>query len=166
MHRLLDATAPAEARVFLFLGAFGIVLAAIYWFVSYELAGTAMLGGFGLGAGLLGLRLRIERPSVPARSAAGSAGTPDRDEPSIPAVDAPGGPETPFTDESGRLPGETLAPLSLGLGVALALTALVFGPWLLVAGIVPFAWGAWTWLSGARDELDATVADEARLSRR
>ena len=165
MRRLLDATGPAEARFFLFVGAFGIVLAAIYWFVSYELAGTVMLGGFGLGAGLLGLRLRIERPPVPAPPAAGSAGLPDRDERRVPDVDAPGGPETPFSDESGRLPGETLAPLSLGLGVALALTALVFGPWLLVAGIVPFAWGAWTWLSGASDELAATVADEARPRR-
>jgi hypothetical protein len=78
----------------------------------------------------------------------------------VPEVDAPGGPATPFRDESGRLPGETLAPMALGLGIALALTALVFGPWLLVAGVVPFAWGAWTWLAGARDELDATVADE------
>ena len=165
MRRLLDATAPAEARFFLFVGAFGIVLAAIYWFVSYEFAGTVLLGGFGLGAGLLGLRLRIERPSARPRPA-GAAGTPDRGEPRVPDVDTPGGPETPFTDESGRLPGETLAPLSLGLGVALALTAVVFGPWLLVAGIVPFAWGAWTWLSGASDELAATVSDEAQPRRR
>ena len=166
MRRLLDATAPAEARFFLFVGAFGIVLAAIYWFVSYELAGTVMLGGFGLGAGLLGLRLRIERPPAAGRNGSGTQAAPDRAGPGVPDVDTPGGPETPFTDESGRLPGETLAPLSLGLGVALALTALVFGPWLLVAGIVPFAWGAWTWLSGASDELAATVADEARPRRR
>ena len=157
MKRLLAATAPAEARFFLFVGGFGLLLAAIYWLVSYELAGTVLLGGFGLGAGVLGVRLRIERPA-PGLPAAPSSGVPD--------VDTAGGPDTPFRDESGRLPGETLAPMALGLGVALALTAVVFGPWLLVAGIVPLGWGAWTWLAGARDELAATVAEEGRASSR
>jgi Cytochrome c oxidase subunit IV len=140
--RLGRATGPAEARFFLFLGAFGLVLAAIYWAVSYELAGTILLGGFGLGAGLLGVRLRIERQPG------------DTEDPS------------PFRDDPGRLPGETLAPLALALGVALALTAVVFGVWLLVAGLVPIAWGAWTWLRGARDELNATVAGERRADER
>jgi hypothetical protein len=42
------------------------------------------------------------------------------------------------------------------------MTAIVFGPWLLVAGIVPLGWGAWTWLRGARDELDATIRADPR----
>ncbi len=161
MKRLLAATAPAEARFFLFVGGFGLLLAAIYWFVSYELAGTVMLGGFGLGAGLLGVRLRVERPAAAPATPADPASAV-----ALPDVDTTGDAATPFRDDSGRLPGETLAPMALGLGVALALTAVVFGPWLLVAGIVPFAWGAWTWLAGARDELAATVADEARTGRR
>jgi hypothetical protein len=150
IRRLLDATGPAEARFFLFVGGFGLVLGVIYWFVSYELAGTVLLGGFGVGAGILGLRMRVERP-------AGRRGGRRDVEPE----EGPGGGETPFRDDSGRLPEETLAPLALGLGIALALTAVVFGPWLLVAGIVPLAWGAWTWLAGAREELTATVADDA-----
>ena len=139
IRRAIRATGPAETRFFLFVGAFGFVLALIYWLVSYELAGTILLAGFGLGAFVVGVRLRVERRP-------------------------PGVAETdiPFADERGRLPDETLAPLALGLGIALALTAVVFGPWLLVAGIVPFAWGAWTWLLGARDELAATIADDGR----
>ncbi len=158
IRRVLDATGPAEARFFLFVGAFGLVLGAIYWFVSYELAGTVLLGGFGVGAGVLGLRLRLERPPAPVKS----------DDRRVHAVEGAGGAETPFRDDSGRLPGETLAPLAVGLGVALGLTAVVFGPWLLVAGVVPLAWGAWTWLTGARDELAATVADDvpSRAGRR
>jgi hypothetical protein len=136
IRRLLLAGRPAETRFFLFLGGFGLVLAAIYWFLTYELAGTVLLIGFGLGALVLGVALLAERRG---------------------RVDPDPGP-TPFGDERGRLPQETLAPLALGLGVSLALTAVVFGPWPVVAGIVPLAWGAWSWLRGARDELDATAA--------
>jgi hypothetical protein len=136
IRRLLLAGRPAETRFFLFLGGFGLALAAVYWFLTYELAGTVLLIGFGLGALVLGVALLAERRG---------------------GVDPDPGP-TPFGDERGRLPQETLAPLALGLGVSLALTAVVFGPWLVVAGIVPLAWGAWSWLRGARDELDATAA--------
>lgn len=142
--RLARWSRSPEAAFFLFLGAFGLVLAAIYWLVSREVAGTVLLAGFGLGAGLLGVRLRVERSAVPV---AGSAGS---------------GPPSPFRDDQGRIPSESFAPLALGLGIALALTAVVFGVWLLVAGIVPLAWGAWTWLRGAQDELAATIAEEAR----
>ena len=58
-----------------------------------------------------------------------------------------------------------MAPLALALGVALSLTAVVFGPWLVIAGIVPLGWGAWTWLRGARHELDATVGAAQSVSR-
>jgi hypothetical protein len=44
----------------------------------------------------------------------------------------------------------------VGLGVALMTTGAIFGPAPVVVGILPFAWGAWSWLSGARSELDAT----------
>ena len=109
---------------------------------QYQLGAWGLLGGFGLGALLLGVRLLAEKRGSDADP--GPAGDPDGD--------------VPFGDERGRLPQETLAPLALGLGVALSLTAVVFGPWLVIAGIVPLGWGAWTWLRGARDELDATAA--------
>jgi hypothetical protein len=143
IRRLLLAGRPAETRFFLFVGAFGLVLTAIYWVLTYELAGTVLLAGFGLGALLVGVVLLV------ARRGAGVSAPAD-------------GGTNPFGDESGRIPGETLAPLALGLGISLALTAVVFGPWLVVAGIVPLAWGAWTWLAGARDELDATEDAERR----
>jgi hypothetical protein len=131
VRRLLLEGHPAETRFFAFLGLFGVVLALIYWVVSYEVAGTVLLGAFGLACLLGAGRLIVARP-------------------------APGS-DRPFLDETGRLPGDTLAPLALGLGIALAMTSVVFGPWLLVAGIVPLGWGAWEWFTGARAELDATV---------
>ena len=168
MRRLLLLDQPQETRFFLFLGGFGIILAAIYWFLTYEVAGTVLLAGFGLGTGLLGIGLLRSRPRQVAAAAAGGDRESAADRATSAtaqatrgeAADLPGGGaagvDTPFETPLGRLPGETLAPLALGLGIALAITAVVFGPWLLVAGLLPMAWGAWTWLVAARDELAAT----------
>src|SRR5262245_38072214 len=135
IRRVLLADQPTETRFFAFLGIFGLVLAVIYWFVSYEVAGTVLLFGFGLACTVGAVRLLVVRRTLTGRRVAATA-----DEP---------GPDRPFLDEHGRLPGDTLAPLSVGLGVALSITAVVFGPWLLVAGLVPLGWGAWEWFRGA-----------------
>jgi hypothetical protein len=163
IRRLLLLDRPQETRFFMFAGGFGLVLAAIYWFLTYELAGTILLAGFGLGAGLVGFALLRAGPRAPASAARkpvvdGEPGA-DREPGALDVtVQEVAAGDTPFEDSSGRLPGESLAPMALGLGIALALTAIVFGPWLLIAGLLPGAWGAWAWLSGARAELDATVA--------
>ncbi|HEU0242737.1 MAG TPA: hypothetical protein VFQ75_02455 [Candidatus Limnocylindrales bacterium] len=162
IRRLLLLDHPQETRFFVFIGGFGLVLAGIYWFLTYEVAGTILLAGFGAGAGLIGLALVRSRPPAVAAGVARRAAH-DTDPDALDAsADGTGGVATPFEDPSGRVPGESLAPLSLGLGIALSLTAIVFGPWLLVAGILPLAWGAWTWATGARAELDATVSSENR----
>jgi len=181
IRRLLFLDHPTETRFFLFLGAFGIVLAIAYWVLTYEVAGTTLLAAFGIGTGLLGIGLVRSRPratavaaghrrqavartgeAMPPTEALREGSAPDRAGGAPPALTAAdrAALDTPFDEPTGRLPSETLAPLALGLGIAFALTAVVFGPWLLVAGLLPFAWGAWTWLSSARDELDATVDDE------
>lgn len=139
LRALLLGGHPGETRFFAFLGVFGVVLAASYWVVSNEPAGTALLAAFGLACLLGAWRLIVARPR--------------------------GGGERPFLDEAGRLPSDTLAPLAIALGVALGMTSLVFGPWLLVAGIVPLGWGAREWFAGARDELDATVRADPREPR-
>jgi hypothetical protein len=167
VRRLLLADHPQETRFFVFIGVFGLVLAAIYWFASYELAGTVLLFAFGLAGAVAGLRLIASRPKRVARGAAqadplGDALGPEAGEG---AGGGTGGVDRPFLDEAGRLPDETLAPLAVGLGVALALTAIVFGPWLLVAGILPFGWGAWAWLRSARAELDAMDAADRAAGR-
>jgi hypothetical protein len=156
---LTAADQPQEARFFLFLSAFGIVVGVIYWFVSYESAGTVLLFGFGAATGLLGLRLvadpasRVVRERVRVRD----AGTIPREEG---AGAGTGGVDRPFLDETGRLPDETIAPFAIGLGVAIAATGLIFGPAPVAVGVLPLAWGAWAWLSGARAELDAHELDD------
>jgi hypothetical protein len=124
---------PEETRFFLFLSAFALVIGAIYWFVSYEPAGSVLLLGFGAATGLMGVVLhRTGRRGV----------------------------DRPFLDETGRFPSETPAPLAVGAGLALMALAFIFGPAPLLVGLLPFAWGAWTWLSRARAELDSQSADD------
>jgi hypothetical protein len=43
--------------------------------------------------------------------------------------------------------------------LATAATSVVFGPAPLIVGILPIAWGAWSWLGSARAELEATETD-------
>jgi hypothetical protein len=57
---------PEEVKFFGRIGAYGLFIAAVYWFVSYEPAGTVLLGGFGLatGAAFVLLRRGARRPAV------------------------------------------------------------------------------------------------------
>jgi hypothetical protein len=156
---LTAADQPQEARVFLLLSAFGIVVGVIYWFVAYESAGTVLLLGFGAATGVIGLRLVADPASRIVRERARAAAVE-----TIPAGEGTGagtgGVDRPFLDETGRLPDETIAPFAVGLGVAIAATGLIFGPAPVIVGLLPLAWGAWAWLSGARAELDAQERDD------
>jgi hypothetical protein len=160
VRRILALDEPQETRVFLLMSVFGLVVGIVYWFVSYEVAGTILLIGFGLATGVISVRLAADPGSAQVR-------TVSRDRAAT-AADAPGGGtggiDRPFADETGRLPAETIAPFALGLGVAVAATAVVFGPAPLIVGALPSAWGAWSWLGAVREELRATEAEPARTT--
>lgn len=157
LRRLLGFDEPQEIRFFLYVGAFGVVIGIVYWFLSYEVAGTVLLIGFGAANGIVGARLAAAPVAGLVRHRAGDPGR--RADAGPGAADVTGGGtagiDRPFLDESGRLPSPTLAPFAVGLGVAAAATGAIFGPALLVVGLLPFAWGAWTWLHRASAELDA-----------
>jgi hypothetical protein len=159
VRRLLALDDPQEVRFWLFLAAFATVIGVIYWFASYEIVGTVLLLGFGLATGLLGLRLHVD-PG--ARRVRGEAGR--RPAQPVPDVDVPAsgraGVDRPFLDEEGRLPTPTLAPLAVGAGVALIATGAIFGSAPVAVGLLPLGWGAWAWLAGARDELDAVASED------
>ena len=98
-----------EVRLFGRLSAYALVVGTIYWFVSYELAGTVLLLGFGLATGLAFIILfRRDRKVRAARA----AGAPIRDDGAGP------GPDGPFGDESGPVPTRSAAPLVVGFGIA------------------------------------------------
>jgi hypothetical protein len=143
---------PEEAVFFGRSGAFGLALAAVYWFVSYEIAGTVLLAGFGLATGAAFLLL--------ARSARRSRPSEGRTEPPTAgdAMAPHGGaaPErAPFEDEGGLIPLRSFAPLWVGLGLAVMSVALGFGLWFVLAGLVPLALGAGSWLAEVGREAEA-----------
>jgi hypothetical protein len=172
LRRLIAADEAQETRFFLVLAVFGFVVAAIYWFVSYETAGTILLAGFGLATAIIATRLAADpvsqrlRRGVLTRSYASAADAARPHPEAMPETDASGGGtggiDRPFGDESGRLPDATIAPFAVGLGVAVAATGLVFGPAPVIVGLLPLAWGAWTWLAAAGDELVATTTLDDR----
>src|SRR6266508_3493664 len=113
------------ARSAVYFGAIG----TIYWFLTYEVAGSALASAFV--AIVLRLGVRGEHPSAEA---------------------AQPGPDGPFGDESGRLPAPTAAPLGVGLGLALVVLGLVFTGALALAGSVLLLLASREWLRAVMAE--------------
>jgi hypothetical protein len=136
---------PEEVRFLGRLAIYALGIGVAYWFVSYEAAGTVLLIGFGIATG--GGFVVLWRGS---RRGAAGASVPASD----PGSDPGASPDGPFGDESGPVPSGSLVPLEVGFGIAVIGLGLVFGPWLILAGVVPFLAGAWSWLGAAGREID------------
>jgi Cytochrome c oxidase subunit IV len=107
----MHADLKVQWRIFLGLAAFITVIGAIYWFVSYEDAGTTLLA---LAAGLAlmcgGYLFRQDHRQTPA-------GSPEH--------------------ETQYLPHESVWPFGIGLGVFLAFNGLILGPaWALPGAVI------------------------------
>jgi Cytochrome c oxidase subunit IV len=107
-------------KVFLASGAFILVSATIYWFVSYEWAGTILLVGTGTATLVVAAYTWLR-----VRSSTGFA----EDRGDADPGDGEGEPITSFTMDSPW-------PLAFGIGVAVLAGGLVFGPPLLIVGVV------------------------------
>jgi hypothetical protein len=161
MRRLLFADQPQETRFFLLIAGWAGGLGVIYWLVSGEVAGTVLLAALALATGVLSVWLirtrRLRRRRQASRVETGAPElAPERTDMSGGGTE---GVDRPFLDEEGRLPGPTLAPFAVGLGVALAALGAVFGLAPVAVGAVSFLWGAGTWLGAARGEFDAQERD-------
>lgn len=143
---------PEEVRFFGRIALYALVVGVVYWFLTYETAGTILLIGFGLCALFASLVLGHGTRGVAEQRSRGPAASP-----------AAGGPdpERPLVDESGRLPAPGLAPLGMGFGLAMAALGIAFGPWLVLAGLVLVAWAGWGWLRAAMAEHAAVAAEDA-----
>jgi hypothetical protein len=113
-----------EAKVFARMSIFGIVVGGAYWFLTYEVAGTVLLLGFGVAAGLATVAnfIRSRRPRADEVAEGESAET---------------------------IPEPGWAPLIISLGVGGLALGAAFGPWLTIAGLLVTIAGGASWLSAA-----------------
>jgi protein-S-isoprenylcysteine O-methyltransferase Ste14 len=136
---------PEEAAFFARSAIFALFLAVVYWFVSYEWAGSVLLFLFGVGSALAALLLG----RAAAHSWDDAAGKDELIRP-----------DGPFGDESSPIPNPTFAPIVFGVGLAIAALSLAFGPWLLLAAVMPIVLGATSWLGAAGAEWRRHSADD------
>jgi hypothetical protein len=129
---------PEEVGFFVRAALYGVITTTVYWFMTYEIAGTVLLGAFGGASLVIALYLRRRLPRRRPRAATASSAKPPT--------------EGPFGDDPGFAPNPILAPLEIGFGITLALFAVPFGIWMAVAAVVPIAAGSIAWLDAITDE--------------
>jgi hypothetical protein len=113
----------AEIRVLLFSAAFVGGIAAIYWFTSYEDAGTTMLALAAVAYSMLCGYLFLQ-----ARKLGGGGMRPSDSE-----AGAVGG-----EVEIGYFPAASVWPAALAIGAVMTALGLVFGYWFLVVAAIFF----------------------------
>ena len=146
---------PEEVRFFGRLGAWGVLVGTGYGVLTQEVVGTVALVAFGIGAGFLavvfGANVRRTGRGMTGEGPLRWVGLPSRERD-----------ESPFGDETARIPSRSLAPLEMGLGIALASLGLVFGPWLYLAAALPIVAGVRDWVRGAVEEYRAVERTRER----
>ena len=133
-----------ELRFFLRIAGYAGLVAAIYWFVSYEAAGTVLLAGLAVAAVAF---LLVVRSSVPASKGTGKeSGLVDRLRASVGFREAAGRAEQPLEIEEDLFPTASIWPLVLTLGITLAALGLQYGAWLWGPGAAIAAGAGIAWL--------------------
>ncbi len=113
-----------ESLFYLGVTAFFVVIGTIYWFTSYEEAGSVMLAASSLLGLLAGGYLFVQSRKYPPRTA-------DRADATLAEGAGP-------VDE---FPAPSIWPFVLGLGAAVLATGFIFGVWVVLAGAAVFGFG-------------------------
>jgi hypothetical protein len=132
---------PEEIRFFLRTAVYAGAIAAVYWFVSYEPAGSVMLLAVGIsGAALAVVFGRSARAPIrigPVTLARALATFEEPVEGSAAAL---------ALDED-EIPAASLVPLVVVAGAAAIAGGAVFGAWLWLPGAALAAIAGWSWLA-------------------
>ncbi len=67
----------------------------------------------------------------------------------------------PPPGEDIHIPGPSVQPLLLAVGITAALLGVTISMWLLIIGVVMTVWVLIVWIRGARDEFEHLPADHA-----
>jgi hypothetical protein len=126
------------------MAAFGLVVGAVYWFLTYETAGSVLLFTFGIASGVAGVAIFL-----------GSRRRPSDDEQARAAVAA-----TTVSVEPVPQPG--WAPLLVAVGLGAVALGGALGPWLMIAGLLLTVRSAWGWLHAAVEEARPSMGGAPR----
>ena len=129
-----------EVRVFLGVTAFFVVIGIIYWFASYETAGSVMLAASALMGFVAGGSIWWLSRHAPPRAE-------DRSDAAI--ADGAG--------EVGVFPVQSIWPFAVGLCAAVFASGFAFGVWLVLVGGVAFVLSICGYIAEARRD---TVPNE------
>jgi hypothetical protein len=112
-------------RIFIGTGTFGLGVGSIYWFVSSEAAGSTLLLAMGIAPLILAAYVQRQRSRL-------------RGEEPLPEDRGDARPEDAAGEVVGSFPAESVWPIALAGASVLLLGGLVYGPALLVLGVVAF----------------------------
>jgi hypothetical protein len=122
-----------EIRVYLGVAAFFVVIGLVYWFTSYEDAGSVMLAASALMGLVAGSSIwYLSRHATP------------RAEDDANATMAEG------AGEVGIFPTQSIWPFAVGLSAALFASGFAFGVWLVMAGGAGFVLAILGYIAEAR----------------
>lgn len=113
-----------QGGVFVGIAAFLLVIGTVYWFASYEAAGSVLLIGSAILSCFAGVYLLIQARRFPV---------PVEDEPDAAIADGAG--------DVGVFPTATAWPFVVGIGTVIMFNGLAAGVWILVGGAVVFLAG-------------------------
>lgn len=125
---------PEELRVFVRAGLYVAGATVVYWVVSDELAGTALLG-FLLVAAVVFVALGVAIGRRPSRR------------PSFLALDDEGGEEAPLEIEEEPVVTTSGWPILAAAAAMLIGLGLLYGPWLWVPGAALGGVAAYGWIT-------------------
>ena len=129
-----------EPRIFFRSAVFGLVVMALYWWTSQEVAGTILLGAFGLTGVLLATLLY--------RAWRAHGGEPDWRPRRLLGLETIEDAQR-VVPEVTRFPSPGLAPLLGGLGLALALLSLAWGPAFIIVALPLLLLASISWYRAA-----------------
>jgi hypothetical protein len=137
MNAIGTAPVAEELRFFIRIGLFTVLIGAIYWFVSYEEAGTWLLAGI-VASVVFFVVLVAGRARSSRRGGRGIKHL---------LGFADSAPEAPLALDEDTFPLFSAWPAVISLAAVLVGLGLIYGPWLWIPGVAMGLAGAWGWLT-------------------
>lgn len=126
-----------EVRFFVRIALFTIVIGTIYWFMSYEEAGTVFFAGIVASATTFALVIawRVRAARQGGRGLKSLLGFEDAGE------------DRPLNLDEDTFPSASMWPAALSLALMLIGVGLIYGAWLWVPGVAIALSATWGWLT-------------------